>query len=100
MDQLIASKTESPLNARVAHHRSYVYCIIYLICKHGIQAKKNFDELMSCLFTRIRAPLLITSVFDGLKKLRWVVSRFRKSSPQGGHFHFLYCICPESERFN
>ena len=36
----------------------------------------------SCLFTKILAPAL-TPIFDGSKKFRWVVSRFRKASPQG-----------------
>ena len=44
--------------------------------------------ISSCPFTRILASPL-TPILYGLKKFRWIVSRFRKTSPQGDPFPLL-----------
>ena len=83
MDQFIASKSKSLLNA--------IVCIIGFMNILGVNMvfRLRIFLMSLCFFTRILVSSLITPIFDGSKKFRCVVSRFRKASPQGDPFPLL-----------
>ena len=87
MDQIIASKSESLLNAIILYHRLYVYTR----CKHGIQAKKIFDEHMP--LHNDTCPSLNTS-FRGIKDIHTGCFEVRKGEFQGDTYSLLMLQMP------